>query len=291
MKLLSRTAQAPNQASRGSDLPAACQELQRRAPTRGPFCCPRSLPSQSTRSRAALSLPFTIQPRTDRKERPYMGSAAGMDRQPRRRHQAEKSRSRRRLRPRSALRDRHLRKRQSLLCRRSSNLLQQNVDALRTRLQGDLTASETGVQTIRACEVKITRARFPWVDATIEHHGDNITLDYAKTPAARETLRRIAKPAPSPSASRRMTACMSPTRLPPSPPSTGNPTPSPAASRRCSSRPSKPSRPKGLALDPERRRLSSAQTQPCAAPATSRRPRRPGGRCDRLQSTSSVPSA
>src|SRR5947199_6547491 len=43
--------------------------------------------------------------------------------------------------------------------------LQQDVDALRTSLQGDLTASETGLQTIRACEVKISRARFPWVDA------------------------------------------------------------------------------------------------------------------------------
>ena len=60
--------------------------------------------------------------------------------------------------------------------------LQQNVDTLRARLQGDLTASETGVQAVRACELKVTRARFPWVDATIEHTGDHITLDYAKTP-------------------------------------------------------------------------------------------------------------
>ena len=59
--------------------------------------------------------------------------------------------------------------------------LQQDVDALRTQLQGDLTASEMGVQTIRACEVKIARARFPWVDASVEHSGDVITLDYAKT--------------------------------------------------------------------------------------------------------------
>lgn len=59
--------------------------------------------------------------------------------------------------------------------------LQQNVDALRSQLQGDLTASETGVQTVRACEVKISRARFPWVDATLEHDGDVIRLDYAKT--------------------------------------------------------------------------------------------------------------
>ena len=66
----------------------------------------------------------------------------------------------------------------------SPAVLQQNIDALRTRLQGDLTASETGVQTVRACEVKISRARFPWVDATVEHHGETITLDYAKTPTA-----------------------------------------------------------------------------------------------------------
>jgi hypothetical protein len=62
--------------------------------------------------------------------------------------------------------------------------LQQDVDALRTRLQGDLTAAETGVQTVRACEVKITRSRFPWIDATIEHHGETITLDYAKAAGA-----------------------------------------------------------------------------------------------------------
>lgn len=59
--------------------------------------------------------------------------------------------------------------------------LQQNVDSLRSQLQGDLTAAETGVQSVRACEVKITRARFPWVDATIEHMADSIVLDYAKT--------------------------------------------------------------------------------------------------------------
>lgn len=59
--------------------------------------------------------------------------------------------------------------------------LQQGVDALRSELQGDLTAAETGVQTVRACEVKISRARFPWIDATLEHSIDVITLDYAKT--------------------------------------------------------------------------------------------------------------
>lgn len=60
--------------------------------------------------------------------------------------------------------------------------LQQNVDSLRAQLQGDITASDIGMQTVRACEVKVTRARFPCVDATLEHHGETITLDYAKAP-------------------------------------------------------------------------------------------------------------
>ncbi len=60
--------------------------------------------------------------------------------------------------------------------------LQENVDALRNRLQGDLTASETRVHTTRADEVKIGRARFPWIDAHLTHHDATITLDYAKGP-------------------------------------------------------------------------------------------------------------
>jgi hypothetical protein len=60
--------------------------------------------------------------------------------------------------------------------------LQENVDALRARLQGDLTSSETRVHTTRADEVKIGRARFPWIDAHLTHHEATITLDYAKGP-------------------------------------------------------------------------------------------------------------
>jgi len=60
--------------------------------------------------------------------------------------------------------------------------LQENVDALRSRLQGDLTSSETRVQTTRADEVKIFRARFPWIDARLTHREATITLDYAKGP-------------------------------------------------------------------------------------------------------------
>ena len=67
--------------------------------------------------------------------------------------------------------------------------LQEDVDALRSRLQGDLTASETRVQTSRPDEVKITRSRFPWVDARLIHHDDTITLDYAKGLGVAGTLK------------------------------------------------------------------------------------------------------
>jgi hypothetical protein len=60
--------------------------------------------------------------------------------------------------------------------------LQEKVESLRTRLQGDLTSSETRVQTTRADEVKIARARFPWIDARLTHREATITLDYVKGP-------------------------------------------------------------------------------------------------------------
>lgn len=62
--------------------------------------------------------------------------------------------------------------------------LEENVEAMRRLLQGDLTSAETAVQTIKADEIKITRARFPWVDARLVHNEDTIALDYAKGPGA-----------------------------------------------------------------------------------------------------------
>jgi hypothetical protein len=68
----------------------------------------------------------------------------------------------------------------------TAGCLQENVDAIRRQLQGDSTAAEMGVdrrmQTGRADEIRITRGRFPWVDARLMHHEDTITLDYAKDP-------------------------------------------------------------------------------------------------------------
>jgi hypothetical protein len=54
------------------------------------------------------------------------------------------------------------------------------VDALRRQLQGDLVSTDTSLQTVKPDEVKITRARFPWVDARLIHREDTIVLDYAK---------------------------------------------------------------------------------------------------------------
>jgi len=58
--------------------------------------------------------------------------------------------------------------------------LQENVDVLRRQLQGDLVSADTSLETIKPDEVKIARARFPWVDARLIHREDTIVLDYAK---------------------------------------------------------------------------------------------------------------
>ena len=58
--------------------------------------------------------------------------------------------------------------------------LRENVDALRSQLQGDPTSSDTQFETVKPDEVKIARARFPWIDAQLTHRDDTIALDYAK---------------------------------------------------------------------------------------------------------------
>ena len=60
--------------------------------------------------------------------------------------------------------------------------LQENIDSLRRQLQGDAVASDVTLQNIKPGEVKISRERFPWVDARLLHQDETITLDYAKGP-------------------------------------------------------------------------------------------------------------
>lgn len=62
----------------------------------------------------------------------------------------------------------------------AAQCLQDDVDALRRELQGDVTSAEMSLDRTSANEVRITRARFPWVDARLTHADDVITLDYAK---------------------------------------------------------------------------------------------------------------
>jgi hypothetical protein len=58
--------------------------------------------------------------------------------------------------------------------------LEEDVAEIKRQLQGDVTASETAIQTTGPTEVKLTRSRFPWFDARITHHDPTIILDYAK---------------------------------------------------------------------------------------------------------------
>lgn len=58
--------------------------------------------------------------------------------------------------------------------------LEEDVNDIKRQLQGDVTSSDTIFQTISPTEVKLTRSRFPWFDATITHQDPDVILDYAK---------------------------------------------------------------------------------------------------------------
>jgi hypothetical protein len=58
--------------------------------------------------------------------------------------------------------------------------LEQDITEIKRQLQGDVTASDTTIQTISPAEIKLTRSRFPWFDARITHQDPVILLDYAK---------------------------------------------------------------------------------------------------------------
>jgi len=64
---------------------------------------------------------------------------------------------------------------------RLSTCVEQDVDALRRKLQGDATSAGMAAQSIQPGELRITRERFPWVDAMVTHRDDTILVDYAKS--------------------------------------------------------------------------------------------------------------
>jgi hypothetical protein len=58
--------------------------------------------------------------------------------------------------------------------------LEENVTEIKRQLQGDVTASDTTFQANGPSEIRLTRSRFPWFDAAINHRDSIIVLDYAK---------------------------------------------------------------------------------------------------------------
>jgi hypothetical protein len=58
--------------------------------------------------------------------------------------------------------------------------LEQDVSEIRSRLQGSAVSCETSVVKDGPTQVKLTRARFPWFDATLKHDDEKIVLDYAQ---------------------------------------------------------------------------------------------------------------
>jgi hypothetical protein len=58
--------------------------------------------------------------------------------------------------------------------------LEEDVNEIRRQLQGDVTASDTTFQINGPSEIKLSRSRFPWFDADINHRDSTVILDYAK---------------------------------------------------------------------------------------------------------------
>jgi hypothetical protein len=58
--------------------------------------------------------------------------------------------------------------------------LEENVNEIRKELQGDITASDTLIQTNGPAEILLSRRGFPWFDARITYRDDTVALDYAK---------------------------------------------------------------------------------------------------------------
>jgi hypothetical protein len=58
--------------------------------------------------------------------------------------------------------------------------LEEDVNDIKRQLQGDVTASDTTIQTVNPTTVKLSRSRFPWFDAHITHRDAAIVLEYAR---------------------------------------------------------------------------------------------------------------
>jgi hypothetical protein len=51
---------------------------------------------------------------------------------------------------------------------------------IKAQLQGDVTSSETSIETNGVNQVMMSRSRFPWFDAVLKYEQSTIVLDYAQ---------------------------------------------------------------------------------------------------------------
>ncbi len=58
--------------------------------------------------------------------------------------------------------------------------LEQDLGEIRSQLQGSSVSSETYMDKDGPATIRLTRTRFPWFDATLQHTGEDVVLDYAQ---------------------------------------------------------------------------------------------------------------
>lgn len=58
--------------------------------------------------------------------------------------------------------------------------LEVDFSEMKAQLQGDVTASETSIETNGFNQVMMARSRFPWFDAVLKYEQATIVLDYAQ---------------------------------------------------------------------------------------------------------------
>jgi hypothetical protein len=58
--------------------------------------------------------------------------------------------------------------------------LEVNFGEMKAQLQGDVTSSETSIETNGVNQVMMARSRFPWFDAVLKYEQATIVLDYAQ---------------------------------------------------------------------------------------------------------------
>jgi hypothetical protein len=58
--------------------------------------------------------------------------------------------------------------------------LEVNFSEIQAQLQGDVTSSETSIETNGVNQVMMARSRFPWFDAVLKYEQSTIVLDYAQ---------------------------------------------------------------------------------------------------------------